>query len=349
MPAVFLSPIGDGWQFRDDNGAPLAGGFINTYAAGTTTPLATYTTSAGNVPNSNPIGLNGAGRIATQVWLQAATAYKFQVVSSVSSAVGIAQDNLYGINDPTTINGIGYTGATISGALIMNQAPINEAQGANIAVASAINLTTATGNYLSLTGSGTVTAIQLSQGAYRELVVNTVSGAFVNSNTLALLGGASFTPAVGDILGFRGEAAPVVRQVLYSRANGLPVTVTPINVKLINSTFDMTTASGTTKTITGVPFRAALVRMATGFVSVSNAASIGESDGIVEWTNAALNTTPGQALNSPVIGIAFENASDNQVFTLLSGGSINSDGCTIKNPKGGPPTGTINMAFTFMR
>lgn len=224
MPTVFLSPgpFGAGGQFFDANGRPLNAGRIATFAAGTSTPTATYTTKAGTVQNANPITLNSDGRAPQEIWLIAATGYKFEVVDSVSNLLG-TYDDLYGINDPATNNAIGYTGATISGALTMNLAPINEAQGANIPVASAINLTTATGNYLSLTGSGTVTAIQLSQGAYRELVVNTVSAAFVNSATMALLGGTSFTPSVGDILGFRGEAAPVVRQVLYQKASGAPL------------------------------------------------------------------------------------------------------------------------------
>lgn len=217
---VYLAPtFGVGYQGLSNTGAPLSGGLINTYLAGTTTPTNTFNSSAGTVANANPLVLDSAGRITSEVWIPAATAIKFAVVDSSSNLIQ-TYDNVNGINDPAAINGIGVTGATVSGALIMNQAPINEAQGANIPVASAINLTTATGNYLSLTGSGTVTAIQLSQGAYRELVVNSVSCAFQNSATLALVGGSSFTPAVGDILGFRGEAAPVVRQVLYTSAGG---------------------------------------------------------------------------------------------------------------------------------
>ena len=57
--AVNLSPVaGAGWQFFDNNGAPLSGGLIYTYLAGTTTPQATYTTSSGNVANdSGPASL----------------------------------------------------------------------------------------------------------------------------------------------------------------------------------------------------------------------------------------------------------------------------------------------------
>jgi hypothetical protein len=54
--ALNLSPLGGaGWQFFDNNGVPLAGGLLYSYAAGTTTPLATYTTSSGVTPNTNPI------------------------------------------------------------------------------------------------------------------------------------------------------------------------------------------------------------------------------------------------------------------------------------------------------
>ena len=59
----------------DANGAPLAGGLLYTYAAGTTTPLATYTDSTGSVPNSNPVVLNSSGE--ANVWLTTGTAYKF--------------------------------------------------------------------------------------------------------------------------------------------------------------------------------------------------------------------------------------------------------------------------------
>jgi hypothetical protein len=44
--AVFLSPIGGaGWQFFNNDGTVLAGGKLNTYIAGSSTPKTTYTTS----------------------------------------------------------------------------------------------------------------------------------------------------------------------------------------------------------------------------------------------------------------------------------------------------------------
>jgi hypothetical protein len=55
-------------QFFDDNGDPLANGKLYTYAAGTTTPKATYTTAAATVANANPIVLDSAGR-AVAFWM----------------------------------------------------------------------------------------------------------------------------------------------------------------------------------------------------------------------------------------------------------------------------------------
>lgn len=48
--------------FVDSNGDPLSGGKIFTFSAGTTTPKASYTTSVGDVENTNPVILDAAGR-----------------------------------------------------------------------------------------------------------------------------------------------------------------------------------------------------------------------------------------------------------------------------------------------
>jgi len=49
-------------QFFGDDSLPLSGGKVYTYAKGTTTPLATYTTSTGGTANANPIILDAEGR-----------------------------------------------------------------------------------------------------------------------------------------------------------------------------------------------------------------------------------------------------------------------------------------------
>ena len=71
-------------QFIDAAGIPLAGGFVYTYAAGTTTPQATYTDSTGATANSNPIVLDSRGE--ANIWLGSAT-YKFTLCNSVNTEI----------------------------------------------------------------------------------------------------------------------------------------------------------------------------------------------------------------------------------------------------------------------
>ena len=94
--AVNLSPIGNGQQFFDNNGQPLNGGLVYTYQAGSTTPLASYTTISGNIANTNPIVLDAAGRPPTDVWLTYGVFYKFVVKTSAAVTIG-TYDNIYGI------------------------------------------------------------------------------------------------------------------------------------------------------------------------------------------------------------------------------------------------------------
>ena len=87
--AVFLSPVGGAAaQFFTNSGVPLAGGKLFTYAAGTTTPAATYTSSSGVTAHTNPIILNSAGRVATsEIWLTESVSYKFLLKDSYLSNV----------------------------------------------------------------------------------------------------------------------------------------------------------------------------------------------------------------------------------------------------------------------
>lgn len=94
--AVNLSPVGNGFQFFSNDGLPLAGGKIQTYQAGSTTPLATYTDSSGLIANTNPIILGTDGRPPSTIWLEDGFFYKF-VLSTASDVVIQTYDNLYGI------------------------------------------------------------------------------------------------------------------------------------------------------------------------------------------------------------------------------------------------------------
>ena len=94
--SVNLSPIGNSEQFFDNNGIPLSGGLLYAYQAGSSTPLATYTTISGTVANANPIVLNASGRLDNEIWLTYGYFYKFVLKDASGNLLG-TYDNIYGI------------------------------------------------------------------------------------------------------------------------------------------------------------------------------------------------------------------------------------------------------------
>jgi len=118
--AVNLSMLaGAGAQFFDNNGVILSGGLIYTYAAGTTTPQATYTTSSGSTAHTNPIVLDSAGRVPSggEIWLTDSVAYKFVLKTSAAVTIG-TYDNV-----PGNASGIYATFAASSGSSLVGYLP----------------------------------------------------------------------------------------------------------------------------------------------------------------------------------------------------------------------------------
>jgi len=106
--------------------------------------------------------------------------------------------------------------ATLAGAF-------NGKNGADIASATGagtLNLTTATGNTVDVTGTTTQTAITLADGTQR-LVRFTGILILTHGASLILPGAANITTAAGDYAIFQGYAAGVVRCVAYLRASGM--------------------------------------------------------------------------------------------------------------------------------
>lgn len=135
---VYLSAFaGAGAQFFTDDGVVLSGGKIYTYAAGTTTPTNTYTSSAGTAANSNPIILDSAGRLPEDMWLSEGVTYRFVLTDSTDVQIG-EYDNIPGVNDisagsvawssitgtPTTLAGYGISNALTSAQIAATYAPI---------------------------------------------------------------------------------------------------------------------------------------------------------------------------------------------------------------------------------
>lgn len=85
--------------FADANGAPLAGGKIYTYAAGTTTQQNSYTDSTATIPLSNPVILDSAGRAT--IWLSGF--YKI-VVTDANNVTISTTDNITALGSTGDMN-----------------------------------------------------------------------------------------------------------------------------------------------------------------------------------------------------------------------------------------------------
>lgn len=78
-------------QLFDNYGEELNGGTVESYAGGTSTPKATYTSATGLVANANPVVLDAAGR--ADIWLTPNEAYKF----IIKNAAGLTIETVDGI------------------------------------------------------------------------------------------------------------------------------------------------------------------------------------------------------------------------------------------------------------
>jgi microcystin-dependent protein len=80
-------------RFFDANGDPLAGGLLYAFAAGTTTPVPTYSDEGLSVPNANPVVLDANGEASIFVADASVQIYKFILFNS-SGVAQWTQDNI---------------------------------------------------------------------------------------------------------------------------------------------------------------------------------------------------------------------------------------------------------------
>lgn len=174
--AVTLSLFaGAGAQFFDNNGNVLSGGKIYTYQAGTTTPLATYTTNSESAFHTNPIILDSAGRVPSggEIWLQLGVGYKFVLTTSTDVLIA-TYDNIPSSAQPPAANDAdsilyeqGYT--VTAGSFVVGKIyRITFVGTTNFTLIGAVNNTVGTHFIATGAGTGTGTA-ELSQTVEAKL------------------------------------------------------------------------------------------------------------------------------------------------------------------------------------
>jgi hypothetical protein len=125
MAVVFLSPVGGAAaQFFTNSGVILSGGKLYSFAAGTTGPQVTYTSSSGTVAHTNPIILDSAGRVPNgEIWLDALP-YKF-ILNTSTDVLIATYDNILGIGS-TNYQIQNFTGTGSQIVFTLNATVLNE-------------------------------------------------------------------------------------------------------------------------------------------------------------------------------------------------------------------------------
>lgn len=175
-----LSPVPK-LQFFTAAGVPLVGGKLYSYAAGTTTPLATYTSSTGGTANTNPVILDSRGEAA--VWL-GASLYKLKLTDANDVEIWTG-DNVNQLppvlTNQTGATNIGFTPyGTIASTNV--QAAIQEVLDESATSIAAL----AASNGSSLVGfiqSGTGAVASTVQAKLREPYISVVDFGAVGDNT----------------------------------------------------------------------------------------------------------------------------------------------------------------------
>lgn len=207
-----------------------------------------------------------------------------------SWANSLTQDIASAFNTDTPILAGGTGASTAVGAL-----DNLFAQSTSIASATTTDLSTATGNYVEITGTTTITGFgTVSAGSVRILRFSGALTLTHNATSLILPGGANITTAAGDVAVFVSEGSGNWRCALFQRAASLP--------------YDKNSVLGTVSETAGVP---------TGAVIETGSNSNGE---YTKWADGTM--------------ICRHRTSDSvTISTSLSFGGYRSNGLTWTYPQ----------------
>lgn len=184
-------------QFLDNLGAPLVGGLLYTYQAGTNIQQATYRDSTGTAMNTDPIVLDSSGRAS--IWLIGAS-YKFILKNSsgstlwtqdgVSPGVFAAGDNIF-TGDNTFSGTTTFSGSIVvtAGGALSGTFSGNPNFSGNPTFSSAISFPAGITGPLTVTGDLTVTG-NVTCGAG---CVSNIAAGFQPLPTASILSGACAT------------------------------------------------------------------------------------------------------------------------------------------------------------
>lgn len=250
---------GAGWQFFDNNGNILSGGNLYTYAAGTTTPLTTYTSSAATTANSNPIVLDASGRVPYEIWINTTSTAKFALYTSTGTLIG-TWDNIPSYAAALNLTGTNNAVAYFNSVGTFTSSSNMTFDGSNLTVAGGIT----TGSDVAITGNISTTGT----ATFTGLISSTA-------------GISSSTPAVTQSAGDNSTKIATTAFVANTSAKAKiqPLTVTgpsggALTISLDPTTLDFRNTSTSSGTVTTVSNASTLN------LTLSGAATLGTSSGV---------------------------------------------------------------------
>lgn len=238
-------------QFFDNNGKPLAGGKLFTYAAGTSTKLAT-TVSAAGANNANPIILNYRGE--ADVWIPPNVSFKFVLspgsdtdpptapIWTVDAIVNSQLITLYGGVDTGSANAylLTFTAnfAAYTDGIVIYWIPSNSNTGAstvNVNGLGAISVVNADGSALSANSiqANVPTTILYKSGAF--VLVTSLSSTNTGGTFPATVFGCTTAPVLTVTWAKSGRIVSLVipaTGVLASNGTSFGVSGLPTNLRL---------------------------------------------------------------------------------------------------------------------
>lgn len=234
--------------FTDIDGQPLENGYIWVGVASQdpqANPITVYWDKALTIVASQPIRTLGGypANSGTPARLYANGNYSIRVMNKNGSVVYSAaaateqySEDVFSSSvasqaeaEAATSNAVLMTPLRTKNQLQKLAYSVNEAQGSDIASSATIDLQTATGNVVDITGTTAITAITLDQGAER-VVRFTGALTLTNGASLVLPTNANITTAAGDYATFRGYAGGVVRCTQYQRYDGSALSISSVGL-----------------------------------------------------------------------------------------------------------------------
>jgi len=303
-------------QQANANGDAYSGGKLYCYTNETTTLVTLYSDAAATVTAANPIVADSAGRLPVR-YVGASDPLTLAFKTSADVSVW-SMDDFEPV--PNIANSALSAYLLASGATPMT-GPLRFAEGAAIASATSVDMDSATGNFLHVTGTTTINTITLAQGAFRWVVFD---GALTLTHSAnLLLGGANITTHANMILCFIGEGSGVTRLMGGMTASGRSI-VESVAVTLPLGDQTTAIATGTNKRRWRSPFawtvtaiRGALASaQASGSIVTLDVNNAGNSMLSTKLTLDNNETTSTTAATACVIDTTYDDIADDALIAI---------------------------------